>query len=192
MKRRLLIAKAMIHEPEILILDEPTAGVDVELRRALWAYLRELNAAGKTVLLTTHYIEEAEALCDEVAIIDRGRIIIRGTPDQLVADGGSRHLEIRLTEPLGGGLPGGFDARDARVDGDRLVVRDPHPRRIVGEVLGDLYAAGLKITEVRIVESSLEEVFVRLTGRAIEDAPEGAGPATDVAGASEEELHEEI
>jgi len=190
MKRRLLIAKAMIHEPEILILDEPTAGVDVELRRALWTYLRKLNAEGKTILLTTHYIEEAEELCEEVAIIDQGRIVAQGSPDDLVQAGGGRHLEIRLTEAPRG-LPQAVTSRDHFVDGDRVVIRAPHPRRIVADVLNGLYAFDLKITEVRIKESSLEEVFVQLTGRTIESAPE-APPAAgaDVEGAPEEELHE--
>ena len=190
MKRRLLIAKAMIHEPEILILDEPTAGVDVELRRALWSYLRKLNAEGKTILLTTHYIEEAEELCEEVAIIDRGRIVAQGSPDALVQAGGERHLEIRLTEPPLV-LPDAVTSRDHFVDGDRVVIGSAHPRQIVAEVLNGLYAEGLKITEVRIKESSLEEVFVQLTGRTIEMAPE-AEPAgdTDASGAPEEELHE--
>jgi len=190
MKRRLLIAKAMIHEPEILILDEPTAGVDVELRRALWSYLRKLNAEGKTILLTTHYIEEAEELCEEVAIIDRGRIVAQGSPDALVQAGGERHLEIRLTEPPLV-LPDAVTSRDHFVDGDRVVIGSAHPRQIVAEVLNGLYAGGLKITEVRIKESSLEEVFVQLTGRTIEMAPE-AEPAgdTDGTGAPEEELHE--
>ena len=190
MKRRLLIAKAMIHEPEILILDEPTAGVDVELRRALWSYLRKLNAEGKTILLTTHYIEEAEELCEEVAIIDRGRIVAQGSPDALVQAGGERQLEIRLTEPPLV-LPDAVTSRDHFVDGDRVVIGSAHPRQIVAEVLNGLYAEGLKITEVRIKESSLEEVFVQLTGRTIEMAPE-AEPAgdTDASGAPEEELHE--
>ncbi len=171
MKRRLLIAKAMIHEPDILILDEPTAGVDVELRRALWIYLRKLNAEGKTILLTTHYIEEAEELCEEVAIIDRGRIIAQGSPEALVQAGGERHLEIRLTD-IPDGLPDAVTSRDHFVEGDRVVIRAPHPRRIVAEVLNGLYARDLKITEVRIKESSLEEVFVQLTGRTIDEIGE--------------------
>ncbi|MGH7566617.1 MAG: ABC transporter ATP-binding protein [Gemmatimonadota bacterium] len=190
MKRRLLIAKAMIHEPDILILDEPTAGVDVELRRALWSYLRKLNAAGKTILLTTHYIEEAEELCEEVAIIDQGRIVAQGSPDELVQAGGERHLEIRLTEAPHV-LPEAVTSRDHFVEGDRVVIRAAHPRQIVAEVLNSLYAWDLKITEVRIKESSLEEVFVQLTGRTIESAPEAGLPGeTDATGAPEEELHE--
>ena len=88
MKRRLLIAKAMIHDPPILILDEPTAGVDVELRRDLWRYWQEINAAGKTILLTTHYLEEAEALCRTLAVIDLGTIITCGPKEQIVAEAG--------------------------------------------------------------------------------------------------------
>jgi ABC-2 type transport system ATP-binding protein len=192
MKRRLLIAKAMIHDPDILILDEPTAGVDVELRRALWVYLRKLNAEGKTILLTTHYIEEAEELCEEVAIIDRGRIVARGSPDELVQAGGERHLEIRLTTAPDS-LPEAVTARDYFVEDDRVVIRAPHPRRIVAEVLNGLYAMDLKITEVRIKESSLEEVFVQLTGRTIDSGPaEPADGMVEPGGAEdrEEELHE--
>lgn len=168
MKRRLLIAKAMIHEPEILILDEPTAGVDVELRHTLWTYLRALNARGTTVVLTTHYIEEAEALCEEVAIIDRGRIVVQGSPQHLIETGGDRRLEIHLTEPPLAGLPPGLAAFDPHVEGDRVTIAAPHPRQIVADVLHALYAADLKITEVRIKESSLEEVFLRLTGRPLD------------------------
>jgi ABC-2 type transport system ATP-binding protein len=170
MKRRLLIAKAMVHDPEVLILDEPTAGVDVELRRTLWAYLRELNARGTTVLLTTHYIEEAEALCEEVAIIDRGRIVARGSPQHLVETGGDRRLEIRLTEPPPVPLPEVVAAHQVSVEDERISIRARHPRQILPAVLEGLYDAGLKIEEVRIVESSLEEVFVQLTGRTIDEA----------------------
>ena len=189
MKRRLLIAKAMIHDPDILILDEPTAGVDVELRRALWVYLRKLNAEGKTILLTTHYIEEAEELCEEVAIIDRGRIVARGSPDELVQAGGERHLEIRLTAPPES-LPEAVTSRDYFVEDDRVVIRVPHPRRIVAEVLNGLYAQDLKITVVRIRVSRREGVFVPHTGRTIDS---GLGePANGAADAEEpeEELHE--
>ena len=176
MKRRLVIAKAMIHDPEILILDEPTAGVDVELRRSLWTYLRELNRQGKTVLLTTHYIEEAEALCDEVAIIDRGRIVAQDTPQRLVEAGGDRRLEIELVQGPTDGLPATLDPHAPRLEGRLLSISAPHPRRILPGVLEDLYAADLKIDEVRIVESSLEEVFIRLTGRSI-DVDTDARPA---------------
>lgn len=186
MKRRLLIAKAMIHEPEILILDEPTAGIDVELRRSLWAYLRALNERGKTVLLTTHYIEEAEALCEEVAIIDEGEIVARGSPAHLIETGGDRYLEIHLVEPPEGPLPDAMARWDPHVDGERVVIGSRHPRRIAAEVLNVLYSAGLEITEVRIVESSLEEVFVELTGHGIDAGGAELAPAEP----AEEPIHE--
>jgi ABC-2 type transport system ATP-binding protein len=93
MKRRLLLARAFVHDPPLLILDEPTAGVDVELRHELWHYIRDLHARGRTILLTTHYLEEADALCDEIAMIDAGRIVLRGTPEGLRDDHGADTLE---------------------------------------------------------------------------------------------------
>ena len=170
MKRRLLLAKAMVHDPRLLILDEPTAGIDVELRRRLWEHLRRANESGLTILLTTHYIEEAEALCDEVAIIDHGRIVARGAPQELVERGGERSVEVVLARAAPD-LPAGIARTfDAELDGARLRVRTPHPRRDVGQVLNALYAAGLEVSQVAIRESSLEEVFVKLTGRTLSEA----------------------
>lgn len=190
MKRRLLIAKGMIHDPEILILDEPTAGVDVELRRALWSYLRALNARGTTVLLTTHYIEEAEELCDEVAIIDHGQIISQGSPRGLIESSGGQHLEICMSDPISGELPESVLRHDHTVDDRRLVVVAPNPREIVPEILGSLYRSGREITEFRIMESSLEDVFISLTGHGIDEAPTLDTAIADGAPAAEEELHE--
>ena len=98
MKRRFQIAKALVHDPKILILDEPTAGVDVKLRHELWQYFRELHQTGKTILLTTHYIEEAEMLCDQVAIIDNGEVITKGTPKNLTGKQGDSGITINLSE----------------------------------------------------------------------------------------------
>ena len=174
MKRRLLLAKAMVHGPRLLILDEPTAGIDVELRLRLWDYLRRANARGLTILLTTHYIEEAEALCDEVAIIDEGRIVSQGTPQALIEQGGERHLEIVLAHAADG-VPEPLRERfDLQLDGDRLRIRTPHPRREIGQVLNTLYAAGLQVSQVAIKESSLEEVFVKLTGKRMAESGEEA------------------
>jgi ABC-2 type transport system ATP-binding protein len=180
MKRRLLLAKAMVHGPRLLILDEPTAGIDVELRLRLWEYLRAANRDGLTILLTTHYIEEAEELCDEVAIIDEGRIVTRGAPQALIEQGGERLLEIALArEPqaLPPALTGGYDVELA---GDRLRVRTPQPGREIGFVLNALYAAGLEVTNVAIKDSSLEEVFVKLTGKRMAESGEET-PAADFA-----------
>jgi ABC-2 type transport system ATP-binding protein len=162
----------MVHGPSILILDEPTAGVDVELRRLLWETLRRTNERGLTILLTTHYIEEAEALCDEVAIIDEGRIVARGAPHELVEAGGERSLEVALAHPpeaLPASLRDGFGAE---LDGEHVRVRTPHPRRDVGRVLNALYAEGLEVSQVAIRESSLEEVFVKLTGKRLDASGE--------------------
>ncbi len=174
MKRRLLLAKAMVHGPRLLILDEPTAGIDVELRQRLWEYLRRANAGGLTILLTTHYIEEAEALCDEVAIIDEGRIVTQGTPQALVERGGERSVEVVLAREVEALPPALRDGFDAELAGDRLRVRTPQPRREVGQVLNALYAAGLEVSQVAIRESSLEEVFVKLTGKRMAESGEQA------------------
>jgi ABC-2 type transport system ATP-binding protein len=111
MKRRLLIAKAMIHEPKILILDEPTAGVDVELRRNLWQYWQDRNAQGQTILLTTHYLEEAEALCRTLAVIDLGRIIASGTKEKVIADAGGDLANYFIKERRPDHLDGGSAER---------------------------------------------------------------------------------
>ena len=108
MRRRLLVAKAMVHSPPVIVLDEPTAGVDVELRRSFWAYIRKLNAEGATILLTTHYLEEAERFCDEIGIIDHGELIARDTTEAMKQRMDAKVLTIRLTEPLSD-LPAGFD-----------------------------------------------------------------------------------
>jgi ABC-2 type transport system ATP-binding protein len=181
LKRRLLLAKAMVHGPRLLILDEPTAGIDVELRQRLWEYLRSANREGLTILLTTHYIEEAEALCDEVAIIDEGRIVTQGSPQELIEQGGERWLEIVLArEPES--LPTAITARyDAELAGDRVRVRTPQPRKEIGQVLNALYAAGLEVTQVSIKDSSLEEVFVKLTGKRMAESGDQA-PASSFRG----------
>ncbi len=175
MKRRLLLAKAMVHRPRLLILDEPTAGIDVELRQRLWAYLRDANREGLTILLTTHYIQEAEALCDEVAIIDEGRIVTQGSPQELIEQGGERSLEIELAHPPAAVPEGVAAGWDAELEGSRLRVRTPHPRKDIGQVLNALYAAGLEVTHVAIKDSSLEEVFVKLTGKRMAGTNEDFG-----------------
>jgi ABC-2 type transport system ATP-binding protein len=181
MKRRLLLAKAMVHGPRLLILDEPTAGIDVELRQRLWEYLRRANGRGLTILLTTHYIEEAEALCDEVAIIDEGRIVSQGSPQALIEQGGGRFLEIVLAREAEELPPSVRERFEAHLAGDRLTVHTPHPRREIGQVLNALYAAGLEVSQVAIKDSSLEEVFVKLTGKRMAETGDEA-PAREFHG----------
>lgn len=173
MRRRLLVAKAMVHSPRVLVLDEPTAGVDVELRRHLWGYLQELNAAGTTILLTTHYLEEVEALCDSVAIINHGRLVACDTTRALLARLDHKCLTITLTNPISA-VPAALIGLDATLAlPDRLVIQYPPSRVHGGDILAAVNAAGLSILEVATRESELEDIFLKLTS---DQAPEVPGP----------------
>jgi len=166
MRRRLLVAKAMVHSPPVLVLDEPTAGVDVELRRQLWAYVRRLNAAGTTVLLTTHYLEEAEEMCDHIAIIDHGRVVVCEPTEQLLRRLDDKTLTITLTEALTR-LPEtlqGFHLEIAAPG--RLVFRYRPSRTAIAALLAALNAAGLSIADLTTEEADLQDVFLQLTGSA--------------------------
>ncbi len=165
MRRRLLVAKALVHGPEVVILDEPTAGVDVDLRRQLWDYMGELNAQGVTIVLTTHYLEEAEELCDDIAIIDRGRVVACDTKDRLVRQLDDKTLTLTLAEPLEA-IPAPLLGLGFSLDGaGRLVVHYQPSRTRVADLLAAIAAAGLTITDLATSEADLETVFVRLTGR---------------------------
>ncbi|MCF7804462.1 MAG: ABC transporter ATP-binding protein [Candidatus Marinimicrobia bacterium] len=173
MKRRLQIAKALVHEPEILILDEPTAGVDVELRHMLWDYLRELNDRGVTILLTTHYIEEAEQLCEEVSIINHGEIIADGSPHDLMENMGMGCIELHLSDPVET-LPESLNGYDAEIEDNYIRIRLEKPNKELQNVINGINVSELDLYEVRIRESSLEDVFVKLTGKSMsEEAANG-------------------
>lgn len=165
MKRRVMIAKALSHEPRVLFLDEPTAGVDVELRREMWDVVRELRRDGVTIILTTHYIEEAEAIADRIGVINRGEILLVEKTDDLMARMGRKELAIMLGAPLdavpevlarhglqlgqdGNALIYGYDGRAGETG--------------VGALLADIQKAGLPIADIRTRQSSLEEIFVGL------------------------------
>ncbi len=165
MKRRLLLARALVTEPDLLILDEPTAGVDVQLRHDLWELVTELNEEGTTILLTTHYIEEAERLCDRVAILNEGRKVTVATPDELKTRGTDT---VSLTvEPTPETTPAlGPYAHEISQSGDRLEVKVDNGSRITPQMLNDLEAAGYAITDLEITRTSLEEIFVDLTRQA--------------------------
>ncbi len=164
MRRRLLVAKALVHNPPVVVLDEPTAGVDVELRRQLWAYMRRLNAEGVTVVLTTHYLEEAEQLCDRIAIIDRGRVVAVGGTRELLARLDDKELRITPTRPVAV-LPEALLALGASLDEDgRILLRYRPSRAQVGELLDRTRDAGIAIRDLATSEADLEELFVRLTG----------------------------
>ena len=170
MRRRLLIAKALVHSPPIVILDEPTAGVDVELRDQLWAHVRSLNAEGATILLTTHYLEEAEALCEEIAIIDHGALIARDTTRALVERIDRKRLSITLGDDLAA-LPAALKGLGLSLETPRRLALSYHRRTLrIDAVLEAVRATGLVIADLSTEESDLEDVFRELTRSARPDA----------------------
>jgi ABC-2 type transport system ATP-binding protein len=170
MKRRLLLARALVTDPDLLVLDEPTAGVDVELRHDLWEIVSDLNENGTTVLLTTHYIEEAERLCDRVAILDHGEVVTVETPADLMGRG-TDTIYVTLTgdpaEPPEFLAAGSLDGAvvDAGIDAGRLAVRVEDGGGTAPRLLRDLDAAGYDVVDLEIARTSLEDVFVDLTER---------------------------
>ena len=166
MKRRLLIAKAMVHSPPVLVLDEPTAGVDVELRRQLWELVGEMNAAGVTVVLTTHYLEEAEELCERIAIINHGKVIADTTTRELVEMAREKIVVLTLDRDIAA-LPGHPAFLKCERTGERtLEITYDMDRTNAGEVLGVVQGEGLAIIDVSTREADLEDVFVSLTSSA--------------------------
>jgi ABC-2 type transport system ATP-binding protein len=166
MRRRLMMAKAMVHEPPVLVLDEPTAGVDVELRQQLWGHVQDLRAAGTTILLTTHYLEEAERLCDRIAIIDKGRVVACDTTAALIAKIDEKSLTVTLDRPIQV-LPPALAGLGLTFSGPSQLVFHYHPTRAaVGPVLAAIAAAGLGVRDVTTEETGLEEIFLHLTGGA--------------------------
>ena len=164
MKRRLMIARAMMTQPRLLILDEPTAGVDIEIRRGMWRTLREINAAGTTIILTTHYLEEAESLCRNLAIIDHGRIVEQGPMKSLLAKLDVEGFLFDIDGPLPAQLPA--------IEGATLLATDSHtldldmPRAMdLNRVFAAFEAAGIRVRSMRTKTNRLEELFVRLTGK---------------------------
>jgi ABC-2 type transport system ATP-binding protein len=163
MRRRLLVAKALIHEPPVVILDEPTAGVDVDLRRSLWRHMRELNEQGVTVVLTTHYLEEAETMCDQIAIMDQGRIVACGETKALIQKLDEKKLTVSLNEPIEA-LPEALAAVGAvLVDEHRIEISYRPSQARVGDLLDLIQSAKLTIRDLATAEADLEELFLRLT-----------------------------
>ncbi len=163
MKRRLLVAKAMVHSPPILVLDEPTAGVDVELRQQLWDFVRSLNAQGVTIVLTTHYLEEAEQLCDRIAIINHGKLIANETTRTLVGMAQEKVVEVVVDRDVARAPANGcFDKIE--LSGERTLTITYRKDRVnAGEVLAALQKEGLGIVDVSTREADLEDVFLNLT-----------------------------
>ncbi|MEO1016023.1 MAG: ABC transporter ATP-binding protein [Pseudomonadota bacterium] len=163
MKRRLMVAKALVHNPPVLILDEPTAGVDVELRRQLWDYVRELHARGTTIILTTHYLEEAQELCDAIAIVNHGEIIACESTQDLLKRLDHRTLCVMPKEPLSG-VPAGLADLDAKIREDgALSITYRAAETGIGRLLEQVREAGVSIADLATEEPDLEDVFVALT-----------------------------
>jgi len=161
MKRRFMLARAMVTDPDLLILDEPTAGVDVQLRHDLWNIITRMNEEGTTVLLTTHYIEEAERLCDRVAILDEGEVVEVSSPDELMSRG-TDTVRVTLAEGIGA-PPAALDGIDARVEDGELVVETHNAGAALAEVMRALDDAGHEVVDVEMARTSLEEIFVDMT-----------------------------
>ncbi len=166
MKRRLLIAKAMVHSPPILVLDEPTAGVDVELRRQLWELVSELNAEGVTVVLTTHYLEEAEQLCERIAIINNGELIANKTTRELVEMGREKIVRVSVDKDLGGPIMEEAFTKAEVIEDRILEVTYNRDKASAGQVLALIQQHGYGIEDVTTREADLEDVFVQLTAPA--------------------------
>ena len=170
--RRLMIARALVHQPDVLFLDEPTAGLDPQTRVNLWDILQVLHDQGQTILLTTHYMEEAEALCDRVAVVDHGKVLAEGSVDKLLADSGAQTIvTVRYKEPLPDGLAerAGLAERPGvtkvEADGDQLRVFSADPEGLLGDLVSIGAANGLHVRDASEAKPSLETAFLALTGR---------------------------
>ncbi|MGY6549054.1 MAG: ABC transporter ATP-binding protein [Roseinatronobacter sp.] len=162
MRRRLLLGKALVHRPQVLVLDEPTAGVDIELRQMLWENVRKLNEQGMTIILTTHYLEEAEAMCDEIAIINHGAVVVRDRTEVLLGRLDAKTLVLRLEAPIAGlVLPEGV-TRETRADG-RLALTYRRSAVSAGALLAAVAQAGGVVVDVTSEEPDLQDVFLSLT-----------------------------
>ena len=170
--RRLMIARALVHQPDVLFLDEPTAGLDPQTRVNLWEILQVLHDQGQTILLTTHYMEEAEALCDRIAVVDHGKVLAGGTVDELLADSGAQTIvTVRYEEPVPDGLAerAGLAERPGvtkvEADGDQIRVFSADPEGLLGDLLSIGTANGLHVRDASAAKPSLETAFLALTGR---------------------------
>jgi ABC-2 type transport system ATP-binding protein len=173
-KQRLALACALVGDPDLLFLDEPTTGLDPQARRQLWELIEEFKHAGRTILLTTHYMDEAERLCDQLAIMDHGKVIARGTPGELIASIGAEHLVELSTSRAAkavdlGRLQGLDGVRDARMENDTLRIHASELHRAVPALLEELRLQDVPLTELTTHSATLEDVFVSLTGRHLRD-----------------------
>ena len=163
MRRRLLVGKAMVHTPPVLVLDEPTAGVDIELRQQLWAYVKELNAAGVTIVLTTHYLEEAEELCDEIAIINQGNVIAHEDKRSLLRRIDHKTLILTVNNELNA-VPEALSPWGAELKSENQIALHYRPSNTqMAEILEAIHGCGLAIKDLSTEEGDLEDIFLMLT-----------------------------
>ncbi|MCF8067094.1 MAG: ABC transporter ATP-binding protein [Desulfobacterales bacterium] len=163
MKRRVLIAQALVHKPSVVVLDEPTAGVDVQLRKVLWEFTRELHGDGHTILLTTHYLEEAEALCEKIAILDHGKLIANETTKSLLSRYPYSYLHLELKDSSSA-LPEKIRDMAVSFKGRNVTLRLHREKDRIGNILEALYAAKVSFSDLRTEVPGLEEIFISLTG----------------------------
>jgi ABC-2 type transport system ATP-binding protein len=173
-KQRLALACALVGDPDFLFLDEPTTGLDPQARRQLWDLIERFKHAGRTILLTTHYMDEAERLCERVAIMDHGKVIALGTPRELIASIGVEHMVEFSTDGAGGRLDtaalGRLDGvRDVRAEGGSVQMQVTELHRAMPALLQELGRQQIPLTELRTHSATLEDVFVALTGRRLRD-----------------------
>jgi ABC-2 type transport system ATP-binding protein len=187
MKRRLMIARALIHEPALLILDEPTAGVDIELRRSMWKFLREINAEGTTIILTTHYLEEAESLCERIAIIDHGRIVEVANKKDLLNKLHQETFLLDLSRPVSDSWASSYTVHV--IDSTTLEVDVTRDQGLNG-IFAELSREGIEVISMRNKANRLEELFLRIVAGdgAQADVDTSAGPADEGVGPSGEGL----
>lgn len=174
MRRRLLVGKAMVHRPPVLVLDEPSAGVDVDLRRQLWNHVKKLNDDGITVVLTTHYLEEAEALCDEIAIINHGEIICSEPTEQLLNRLDAKEITVTLSGPIVNPPDALARYNPSMTAPDRMKLSFAPSKTPARRVLAEVEDTGLEVTDFSTTDSDLEDIFIRLTHG--DDAHESGSP----------------
>lgn len=165
MKRRLMIARAMVHEPQLLILDEPTAGVDIEMRRSMWGFFEQLNSTGTTIILTTHYLEEAESLCRNIAIIDQGKIIQNSSMSALLRLLDKEIFMLDLLEPIA--KPPTIEGYQAELVSPRLLEIEINQGQNITSVFQALHEQNICVSSLRNKHNRLEQLFIRLTGSAV-------------------------
>ena len=160
MRRRLLVAKSLVHDPDIIILDEPTAGVDVDLRQNLWKYIKELNESGKTICLTTHYLEEAEKLCEIITIIDKGKVIKTDTKNNLLNLMGTKTVIFELTKF--NAIPDELKIYNPKLNENKLIINYDKNKKMLSDIIKVLDKNNITFNEISTEESDLEEIFVKL------------------------------